>query len=177
MRELESLRVQSSHSLKHVAYVPFFRLQWFFKIPVLGVYVVKPVSAQWKYVDNSASHVAGQRRCFIRVIRWQIPVAPTNQKTLQTLQGMTTKPGPKAHWRLRLRLSRAFKWLAYYVMLSPPQSLETLLTFGLPDSDVLDGGPPQELLDALGNLFGQKILESKVKAALARKALGWPARP
>ena len=62
-------------------------------------------------------------------------------------------------------------------MLSRPQSLESLLSFGLPDRHVLEGGPPQEFLDVLDNLFGQKILDPKVKPALARKALGWPARP
>ena len=62
-------------------------------------------------------------------------------------------------------------------MLSRHQSLETLLSFGLPDRNVLEGGPPQELFDAVDNLLGQKILDSKVRAALARKALGWPARP
>jgi len=131
----------------------------FSNISVPGVYAVEPVSVQWKYVDNSASHVAGQRRCFISVTRWQIPLASANQKTLHTLRGMTAKPGLKAHWRLPPRLSRAVKWLAYYVMLSRPQSLETLLSFGLPDRDVLEGGPPQELLDVLDNLFGQKILD------------------
>ena len=90
---------------------------------------------------------------------------------------MTAKPGLKTHWRLPQRLSRAVKWLSYYVMLSRPQSLEILLSFGLPDCDVLEGGPPQKLFDVLDNLFGQKILDSKDKAVLAMKAFGWPARP
>ena len=48
------------------------------------------------------------------------------------------------------------------------------LSHGLPSRDIIEGGPPAQILDALKNLFGNKIAATKVAFAKAREEIGWP---
>ena len=90
------------------------------------------------------------------------------------VQSKTADPGFIVHWTYPLRLSVEAKWLAYYVSLSRPRSFDTLLSHGLPSRDIIEGGPPTEILDALTNVFGDKISETRIAFAKAREQLGWP---
>ena len=51
-----------------------------------------------------------------------------------------------------------------------------MLSFGLPERAVLEGGPPEDITDAFKELFDHKIATTKIACAAARKKLGWPAR-
>ena len=98
-------------------------------------------------------------------------ILPTNN-SLQ--QGKTAEPGFIAHWTYPLRLGAEAKWLAYYVSLSRPRSFAAMLSHGLPSRDIIEGGAPAQILDALKNLFGNKIAATKVAFAKAREEIGWP---
>ena len=135
-----------------------------------GVFAVRPQSAKWKFTDPDC------KAHFVCATRYQLPLAPANQKTLHTLQGMTAEPGLKAHWTLPPRLAASVKWLAYYVMLSRPRSLSSLLSFGMPERRILEGGPPQEILESLRELFGDKLSKAREQSEAARRELSWPAR-
>ena len=67
-------------------------------------------------------------------------------------------------------------WLAYYVSLSRPRSFNQLLSHGLPDRNVIESGPPEQIAKAFEELFAEKIATTKIACAKARQALGWPAR-
>ena len=71
---------------------------------------------------------------------------------------------------------QAVHMLAYYVILSRPTSLRNLLSFGLPDRKIIEGGPPEEISAAFDKFFTDKIAYTKEACARARKAMGWPAR-
>ena len=68
-------------------------------------------------------------------------------------------------------------WLAYYVSLSRPRSLSKFLSHGLPDRNIIEGGPPDSIADAFQKMFAEKIAKTKVACAKARAEMGWPARP
>ena len=138
-----------------------------------GVFAIRPQKCQWKFHAEQASK--HQKSFFINVSRWQVPVAPANQKTLHTLQGMTAQPGLKAHWSFPPNLPSKTKWLATYVMLSRPRSLQNLISFGLPERSLLEAGPPADLVECLDELFAGKEKETEIKIAKARASLGWPA--
>ena len=65
-------------------------------------------------------------------------------------------------------------WLAHYVILSRPRRLANLLSHGLPDRAVLEGGPPASISDAFQRLFAEKILETNLACQAARRKLNWP---
>ena len=67
-------------------------------------------------------------------------------------------------------------WLAHYMQLSRPRSLKTMISHGMPDRNVIEGGPPQRIQDELDRLFKDKIAATEKAAALARKQLKWPPR-
>ena len=73
-------------------------------------------------------------------------------------------------------LSKQSMWLAYYVILSRPTSLRNLLSFGLPDRKIIEGGPPEAISAAFDKFFTEKIAYMKEACARARKEMGWPAR-
>ena len=64
----------------------------------------------------------------------------------------------------------------YYVSLSRPRSFSQLLSHGLPDRDVIESGPPEDIVKAFQELFADKIAKTKVACAQARQEMGWPAR-
>ena len=56
------------------------------------------------------------------------------------------------------------------------EMLRQPLSHGLPDRDVIEGGPPEELVNAFDDLFTAKIATTKIACAKARAEMGWPAR-
>ena len=65
---------------------------------------------------------------------------------------------------------------AYYVSLSRPRSFKQLLSHGLPEREIIESGPPEEIAKAFKTLFTQKIAKTKIACARARQILGWPPR-
>ena len=51
-----------------------------------------------------------------------------------------------------------------------------MLSHGLPDRDVIEGGPPDVIAEAFKELFEDKIAATKKACAKARAELGWPKR-
>ena len=82
-----------------------------------------------------------------------------------------------AHWTFPVGLSKQSIWLAYYVILSRPTALRNLLSFGMPDRDIIEGGPPKEISEAFDKFFKEKIIRTKKACAEARKEMGWAPRP
>ena len=134
-----------------------------------GIIAVQPISKPWKFkgkvMDNAVS-----------VSRTQCPLLPQKQCTLHGVQGKTADPGIIVHWKFPKGLGKESIWLAYYVSLSRPRSFSRLLSHGLPDRDIIEGGPPESINEAFDALFTEKIKATKVACAEARAAMGWPAR-
>ena len=134
-----------------------------------GILAITPQVRPWKFTRSSDSQA-------IAVNRTQIPLLPQKQCTLHGVQGKTADPGFIAHWALPPKLDLPSKWLATYVSLSRPRRFSSLLSHGLPKREVIEGGPPQQILEAFDELFETKIQETKVACANARSELKWPAR-
>ena len=66
---------------------------------------------------------------------------------------------------------------AYYVSLSRPRSFKQLLSHGLPEREIIESGPPEDIATAFKTLFSQKIAKTKIACKKAREELEWPARP
>ena len=140
-----------------------------------GVLAIEPVVRCWRWAPDRTPP-PGERSFSVPVNSTQVPLLPAKQSTLHGLQGKTTEPGLIAHWNFPPRLSRDSLWLAHYVILSRVRRLSALLSFGLPQRSVLEGGPPQALTDAFAELFEQKIADTKIACDRARERLGWPPR-
>ena len=82
-----------------------------------------------------------------------------------------------AHWTLPKNLPEDEQWLATYVMLSRPRSLDTLLSHGLPRRELLERGPPESLQNEMQELLLKKIDGTKQACKEARKKLNWPPKP
>ena len=136
---------------------------------VTGVVAIRPKGGSWKFTPSTCAKA-------LTVVRTQIPLLPRKQCSLHGVQGKTADPGFIVHWRYPKRLADASKWLAHYVSLSRPRSFAQLLSHGLPSREVIEGGPPEDLLAELDNLFKEKIQKTKVACAKARADLAWPAR-
>ena len=92
------------------------------------------------------------------------------------MQVKTADPGFIAHWTFPVGLSNESRWLAYYVSLSRPRGFSRLLSHGLPDRDIIEGGPPENITNAFEEMFPQTIVATKQARARARAEMGWPAR-
>ena len=134
-----------------------------------GIIAVQPISKPWKFkgkgMDNAVS-----------VSRTQCPLLPQKQCTLHGVQGKTADPGIIVHWKFPKGLGKESIWLAYYVSLSRPRSFSRLLSHGLPDRDIIEGGPPESINEAFDALFTEKIKATKVACAEARAEMGWHPR-
>ena len=135
-----------------------------------GVIAVGPKCRPWSYKHQTMAKP-------ITVSRTQVPLLPRKQGTLHGVQGKTAEPGIIIHWSFPAGLSKVSIWLAYYVALSRPRSLSNLLSHGLPDRDIIEGGPPEEIADAFQEIFATKIAKTKLACIRARAQMGWPARP
>ena len=71
-----------------------------------------------------------------------------------------------AYWQALSRSTPQVKWLIVYVMLSRPRSLATLRSHGLGQHirEIIEGGPPKELVDSFDMLFSEKIQKTKIYA-------------
>ena len=135
-----------------------------------GVIAVAPKPRQWRYKPSTMKEP-------IAVSRTQVPLLPRKQGTLHGVQGKTADPGIIVHWSFPAGVSKISIWLAYYVALSRPRSLSNLLSQGLPDRDIIEGGPPEQIADAFQEIFAAKIAKTKLACIQARAQMGWPARP
>ena len=108
--------------------------------------------------------------------RTQCPLLPQKQCTLHGVQGKTADPGFIARWKFFKGLNKESIWLAYYVSLSRPRGFSRLLSHGLPDRSIIEGGPPESITEAFNELFAEKITATKAVCAEARAEMGWPAR-
>ena len=136
-------------------------------LDLAGVVAVQPVTRHWSYKGDGMKNA-------VTVARTSIPLLPQKQCTLHGVQGKTAEPGFIAHWRFPSGLSKLTIWLAYYVSLSRPRALSKLLSFGEPDREIIEGGPPEEIVDAFKKFFEDKIPKTKKACAKARKDMGWP---
>jgi len=134
-----------------------------------GVFAVEPLPRTWKY---DGPELQGQ---FINVKRRQLPLAPAKVLPLYSMQGMTATPGLVAHWVLPPRVASDIKWLICYVTLSRVPSLDQLVSIGLSDKirEVLESGPPEDLVQMFSTLFAKKIQDTRVAALQAKQRLGW----
>ena len=134
-----------------------------------GVLAIIPQARPWKFKPAAGGPA-------ITVSRTQLTVLPQKQGTLHGVQGKTADPGFIVHWTFPPGLKSESIWLAYYVSLSRPRSFNQLLSQGLPDRNVIESGPPEQIAKAFEELFSSKIATTKIASAKARQALGWPAR-
>ena len=74
----------------------------------------------------------------------------------------TADPGFIVHWTFPPGLSKESKWLAYYVSLSRPRSFSKLLSHGLPEREIIEAGPPEDIVKAFKELFTGKIARTKL---------------
>jgi hypothetical protein len=134
-----------------------------------GVFAVTPLQKPWKY---DGQELQGQ---FINVSRRQLPLAPAKILPLYSMQGMTAEPGLVAHWVVPSRLDHDIKWLICYVILSRVPSLKQLVSIGLTDKirKIMEGGPPQGIVQAFNTLFADKIKKTHADALEAKGRLGW----
>ena len=135
-----------------------------------GVFVVEPITRSWRY--QGPELLDGE---FINVSRTQLPLAPGKVLPLYSMQGMTAEPGLVAHWVLPPRLTHDIKWLICYVMLSRVPSLKQLVSVGLSCNirEVIEGGPPEGLVQTCDTLFADKIEATNAAALQAKRRLGW----
>ena len=136
---------------------------------LLGVIAVQPIQRSWRFKSKSFAKPLHTRRL-------QVPLLPQKQTTLHGVQGRTAEPGLVAYWRFPKKLSQESRWLAHYVILSRPRRLSNLLSLGLPDRAVIEGGPPASIRDAFQRLFAKKIVDTKEAIQAARRRLKWPER-
>jgi hypothetical protein len=134
-----------------------------------GVLAVTPATRPWRFKPRGTDSA-------VSVSRTQCPLLPQKQCTLHGVQGKTADPGLIAHWKFPKGLARESVWLAVYVSLSRPRGFTRLLSHGLPDRKVIEGGPPQSITDAFDELFKQKISSTKLACRRARAEMGWPPR-
>ena len=134
-----------------------------------GVVAIKPTARSWKFTPADSKKG-------VQISRTQIPLLPQKQCTLHGVQGKTADPGFIVHWTFPPGLLKESKWLAYYVSLSRPRSFGQLLSHGLPEREVIESGPPEEIAKAFQELFSEKIARTKLACAQARQEMGWPAR-
>ena len=134
-----------------------------------GVFAVEPITRSWQY---DGPELQGQ---FINVSRSQLPLAPGKVLPLYSMQGMTAEPGLVAHWILPPRLEHDIKWLICYVILSRVPSLKQLVSIGLSPKirEIMEGGPPEGLVQCFNTLFTDKIEKTNAAALEAKRRLGW----
>ena len=84
------------------------------------------------------------------------------------MQG-TAEPGMVTHWQLPSTLVTDVRWLIVYVALSRVRTLSQLKSIGLTASlrEIIEGGPPESLLQSFNQLFQNKPEETLKKAILS----------
>ncbi len=110
----------------------------------------------------------------VSVIRSQCPLLPQKQCTHHGTQEKAADPGFVAHWMFPKGLSKDSAWLAFHVSLSRPRSFFRLLSHGLPDKDIIEGGPPTSITQAFEEFFETKIAATTLACFRARAEMGLP---
>ena len=120
--------------------------------------------------DPGSEHVY-----LLRVKREQVPATIRTASTIHTLQGTTTAPGLIFHWKFPRFFSEELRWLATYVALSRPPSLQQLISVGMPIElrAIIEGGPPEGILTRFKDMFHEKEELTHRKATEMLKKLGW----
>ena len=133
-----------------------------------GVFAVKPLSRTWRYYPPDAG---GK---YITVARRQFPLMPLESVPLYSMQGTTADPGMVAYWMFPLRCSETIQWLIVYVMLSRPRSLSQLKSVNLTTKirEIIEGGPPDDLVQNFRDLFSEKIEATRKLAEDAARQYG-----
>ena len=106
-----------------------------------GALAITPQPRPWKFQTPSSTNT-------VPVTRSQIPLLPQKQCTLHGVQGKTAEPGFIAHWTFPPKLGKTSIWLATYVSLSRPTCFANLLSHGLPDRDIVEGGQSKHLMNS-----------------------------
>ena len=130
---------------------------------------MKPLTRTFRYYYDAAN-----KSKYINVQRKQFPLTPAPAMPLYSMQGTTADPGMVAYWFFPQRCSPTVKWLIVYVMLSRVRSLATLQSVGLTSKvrDIIEQGPPEELVATFHKLFDGKIEKTKALATEAAKRYG-----
>ena len=131
---------------------------------------MEPIPRTWTYDGQEV-----QQGQYVSVKRRQLPLAPARILPLYSMQGMTATPGLVAHWVLPKRVQSDIKWLICYVTLSRVPSLKQLVSVGLSDTirEIIESGPPENLVQTFGSMFAQKMAATQHAAAQAKQRLGW----
>ena len=79
-----------------------------------------------------------------------------------------------AYWMFPLRCSDTIQWLIVYVMLSRPRSLSQLRSVNLTTKirDIIERGPPEDLVHTFHSLFSEKIEATRKLARDAAQQYG-----
>ena len=95
--------------------------------------------------------------------------------TIHTLQGTTAEPGIIFHWKFPRFFSEELRWLATYVALSRPPSLQQLISVGLPLElrNIIEAGLPDGILTRFKDMFDDKEQLTHSKAEELLRKLGW----
>ena len=80
-----------------------------------------------------------------------------------------------AYWEMPQRATKELKWLIVYVMLSRPRGLSSLRSVGMSIHirDIIEQGPPEELVQTFDVLFGDKMTRTKEIAKEAALKYGF----
>ena len=90
------------------------------------------------------------------------------------MQRTTAGPGLVADWFFPQRCSDIIRWLIVYVMLSRPRPLAALKSVSLTKQirDIIEKGPPEDLVANFDRLFREKIEATRELAREAARAYG-----
>ena len=99
---------------------------------------------------------------------------PAQAVSLYSMQGTTADPSLVAYWFFPQRCTETIRWLIVYVMLSRPRSLATLKSVNFTNQirEIIEQGPPKDIVANFNKLFHDKIEETRRLARLAAKANG-----
>ena len=133
-----------------------------------GVFAVKPLVRTWKkyLLDGSGKYVSIRRK--------QFPLMPFEAVALYSMQGTTADPGMVAYWMFPQRCSETIQWLIVYVMLSRPRALSQMKSVNLTSKvrELIERGPPEDLVVNFQKLFSEKIGETQQLARSAARQYG-----
>ena len=134
-----------------------------------GVMAIRPLNRTFKHFYPPA-----EKSKYVMVARTQIPLMPAQAVPLYSMQGTTADPGLAAYWFFPQRCTDTIRWLIVYVMLSRPRSLATLKSVNLTKQirDIIEQGPPDDLVANFDKLFHDKIGETLELARKAARAHG-----
>ena len=134
-----------------------------------GVMAIRPLNRTFKHFYSPA-----EKSKYVMVARTQIPLMPAQAVPLYSMQGTTADPGLAAYWFFPQRCTDTIRWLIVYVMLSRPRSLATLKSVNLTKQirDIIEQGPPDDLVANFDKLFHDKIGETLELARKAARAHG-----